>query len=446
MRYAPGSSGSRSNIRLLSAPVWTVKGIILRVVIVGFFLWLWIHLTLQYSGSDSYGLVLKCLAVDMWWVPGSMACSKIVFRPTDTPARNFEQEWAAHFQAAEVLDFKNAYLRTCSQNAYCAAAVISSGRLESPGTGLASNVNFALTVFLLSNASLTSRTFRLYVYQWNYVSWSALFRDFTTDSPCQIVRTVDVAEWTPVNQTFETFQLQIGRNGEAELTGGKDVLRELNSEHYIDFFFDIRDKYEDAKGRDETFRRKSILARALLDLQPELFAVVKQVWTQLTESGGYLAVHIRRGDKVAMRETPDFPLLFYVRTLRRVCHTNTGQCSRTVFVSCDDPEVCRQFEKMAQDCFQVTNFRREVEKAQLAPWFNSSSVVFRDQKGFNSLPAADRLQSAKEMVINIYLAAMADFVVCTYSSNICRLVALLKNGTLSDLNVSSLDWPYWTMI
>ena len=94
----------------------------------------------------------------------------------------------------------------------------------------------------------------------------------------------------------------------------------------------------------------------------------------------------------------------------------------------------------------MTDFRREATKSQITPWFNSSTVVFRDQKDFNTLPAANRLQSAKEIVINIYLAAMADFVVCTYSSNICRLVALLRNGTLSDVNVSSLDWPHWTIV
>ena len=94
----------------------------------------------------------------------------------------------------------------------------------------------------------------------------------------------------------------------------------------------------------------------------------------------------------------------------------------------------------------MTDFRREATKSQITPWFNSSTVVFRDQKDFNTLPAADRLQSAKEMVINIYLAAMADFVVCTYSSNICRLVALLRNGTLSDVDVTSLDWPHWTIV
>ena len=76
-------------------------------------------------------------------------------------------------------------------------------------------------------------------------------------------------------------------------------------------------------------------------------------------SGGYSAVHIRRGDKVATGGTPDFPLLFYVRALKRICHANKGQCSRKVFVTCDDAKVCREFEDMAQKCFQVKCTRKK---------------------------------------------------------------------------------------
>ena len=72
--------------------------------------------------------------------------------------------------------------------------------------------------------------------------------------------------------------------GGVDLSGGKDVLRELNSEGYVDFFFSLRDDFEGAMvGRDETFRRKSVVAKALLNLQPELLGVVEQIWKQLTE-------------------------------------------------------------------------------------------------------------------------------------------------------------------
>ena len=96
----------------------------------------------------------------------------------------------------------------------------------------------------------------------------------------------------------------------------------------------------------------------------------------------------------------------------------------------------------------VSTFHDEVTTGKIEPFFNAFPVFFRTQKQFNGLPERDRVLNGQEMIISIYLAALSDFFVCTYSSNICRLVALLKNTRLEDLpgSVLSLDWELWTLL
>ena len=69
--------------------------------------------------------------------------------------------------------------------------------------------------------------------------------------------------------------------------------------------------YEKAIGAAAVFRKKSIITQALLVPRPELRQLIGQLWSQLkTLDGRYIAVHIRRGDKL-VEEAPTFPVSLY---------------------------------------------------------------------------------------------------------------------------------------
>ncbi|OWA51033.1 hypothetical protein BV898_15535 [Hypsibius exemplaris] len=416
--------------------------------------------SVQFSGVESLFLIVKSLVLDTWHVPGSrINCAGIHFREVSSPhphpssldttlPGNFAEAWDRHFNTPDVVEFRTDYLQNCPTTSATLSAALSSNRLTSPGLGLGSNVNFALNLFFLSQESPGRRfNYQLFIVDWNYVSWTELFHDFTSGSSCPIVRTMDGPAFESVNKTLQPFDLDaVGKLTPAG--NGDHLMRELNTDGWWTFF-DNLGRYADGMPGGKAFRMKSRIARAFLQLQPELKDKLEKIWSSLTEEGsrGYSAVHIRRSDKIQF-DSINFPILLYVRALRRLCHSNPGRCSRTVYVFCDDAEVCADFVNQAKECFHVTDFRQQVKLNAILPWSERSPVEFRHQNQFNSLPAEERLASAQEMIVSIYLAALSDFFVCTYSSNVCRLVALLKHDNIADLDedILSLDWSNWIMV
>ena len=186
----------------------------------------------------------------------------------------------------QVLEFRRDYLQRCPDRQKTLSAVLSSGRITSPGVGLGSNINFALTMFVLANQSIVPRNFRLYVKKWNYGPWEAFFRDFAADSTCPIVEeVVEENVWKRVNETSSIFQL------DADLvtpdcmigTGTEDrLIREINSYPWVQFF-DSLYFVGQKMGVPEIFRMKSLIARAFLDLQPELRSIVEKIWSRLVQ-------------------------------------------------------------------------------------------------------------------------------------------------------------------
>ncbi|OWA51032.1 hypothetical protein BV898_15534 [Hypsibius exemplaris] len=432
---------------------WNVRaGTLGRLAVTVLVAFLTIYHGVQFAGYDTLLLIVKALLFDAWHVSGTLRCSRIVFRgaprrpvtASDVPV-DFLTVWNRKFNSPAVVDFREDYLRNCQRTTRTLSAVVSSNRLTSPGLGLGSNINFVLNLFLLAkDAVAPRRNFQLYVVDWNYVSWSELFQDFTAKSPCSIIHTMDPNAFQSVNQSAQTFDLDSAWQVRAESANDDHLLRELNSDGYWNFYQQLT-AYEASLPNGVTFRKKSLLARSLLDLQPRLKDVLGQIWSNLVKEG---AVHIRRGDKTVTGESINFPISLYVRALRRLCHTNPGRCSRIVYVFCDDAEVCADFVNQAKECFHVTDFRQQVKLKAILPWSERSPVEFRHQNQFNSLPAEERLESAQEMIVSIYLAALSDFFVCTYSSNVCRLVALLKHDNIADLDkdILSLDWSNWIMV
>ena len=199
-------------------------------------------------------------------------------------------------------------------------------------------------------------------------------------------------------------------------------------------------------GYPVMFERLSVLLQSLLVPQPKMMSLLGALYTQLhSYDGGFMFVHIRHGDKL-ISEAPNFPVALYYRALKRICLLfRPGKCSKTIFLMSDDEVAIRKFKAAVGGCFFIADFQTEMEKLGKEDLFGDAEglLIHPDQFTFDTYSRERRVRHAKEMIVSIMLAAMSDYVVCTYLSNVCRLIALLRGGPLEDAEVLSLDRSYW---
>ena len=76
------------------------------------------------------------------------------------------------------------------------------------------------------------------------------------------------------------------------------------------------------------------------------------------------------------------------------------------------------------------------------PWHPPQPHGGYQQGGFLALSPAQRSAFTREVVLSLSLARYADYLVCTLSSNVARLAALLRFEQRLE-TVVSLDDPEW---
>ena len=132
----------------------------------------------------------------------------------------------------------------------------------------------------------------------------------------------------------------------------------------------------------------------------------------------FYGIQIRKGDKLTWREAYSIPLEKYLEIIERI-HSSLkkekGIKFPLVFVASDD----------------LNSSLPELRK--LRPSWN---FLFRKsglhstghfQQTFNKLAFEERANHALEILIDLEILKRAKLVVCTYSSNICRLIDMLRS-------------------
>ena len=147
----------------------------------------------------------------------------------------------------------------------------------------------------------------------------------------------------------------------------------------------------------------------------------------------YAAVHIRLGDKVfgeGPREAKVQPFENYVKGLMRAEVEHCDNTWDTVVVCSDDWSAAEGFAAAAASygkSWDVRSASLNVGAGGKAP-----SHGGHEQELFNNMSAADRLDATIQLFAEIQVMASAQSLVCTYSSNVTRFVALLRdNPTIS---------------
>ncbi|OQV17578.1 hypothetical protein BV898_08349 [Hypsibius exemplaris] len=419
------------------------------------------HFVPPYSGRAGLALTIGNLREELAY-SGPFTCAAVVFRNASASASasggsvkpeesaDFHATWQSRFNGSEVRDFQSAYRHRCPTMQTSITTDINVRPADCRGCqtrGLANAVNIALGSFFLAQESLAPRRIHLIGDRWTYGAWRDHFRDFTDgfDLPECSITQPPPSNASVVIGAVNDVRLKVAPDGTIAFHGPAHAQFKLNvNPPDMSIFAGFAD-IEIKPGRLYVFRKKSVLAQALLIPRADLMELIRGIWTNLVRrDGAFMTVHIRRGDKISEREAPAFPVALFYRALKRRCLNDPGKCSRTLLLLSDDEEASRQFKAAAGNCFLITDFQSEVRRlgdGNAGAW-NVSRDIHVSQPGFDRFSQGQRTLHAREMIVSLFLMAMSEFVVCTYSSNVCRLVALLRGGDLKSNNILSLDWEW----
>ena len=141
----------------------------------------------------------------------------------------------------------------------------------------------------------------------------------------------------------------------------------------------------------------------------------------------FISIHIRRGDK-NLNEARLIPVIGYIRKIEQIL----GNQTQTVFISSDVPQVieeCRQIRP------QWTFFDRELNTT------HEKNISFGHRQGeFNRLPMNVKFQQTVLLLCQLQFFIDADYVFCTMSSNICRLIQILRHAPIKTTISLDVGW------
>ena len=148
---------------------------------------------------------------------------------------------------------------------------------------------------------------------------------------------------------------------------------------------------------------------------------------RLGNLSNYIGVHVRRGDKL-VSEARAVPLLNYINRIEKIVQKNQSQ---NIFVASDDPSTIDDFRK-------------------LKPQWTFSSVSLTDQKRtgsnghrqgeFNRLDRESKRFQTRLLICQLQMLIDANYVFCTMSSNICRLIQILRHQPPSTMISLDRSW------
>ena len=135
---------------------------------------------------------------------------------------------------------------------------------------------------------------------------------------------------------------------------------------------------------------------------------------RLRNLSNYMAVHVRRGDKIA-REAREVSVRKYIDRMEAVLAENE---SPTVFVASDDPLAIDEFRRLKP---------RWTFTAIQHPRQNKARSRGHLQARFDLLPPEEKQLQTRLLICELQMLVDARYVFCTMSSNVCRLVQILRH-------------------
>ena len=267
------------------------------------------------------------------------------------------------------------------------------------GGGFGSEINQLLLGFAYSVAS--GRQFLIDTAQWNY----GQFRDFSS-FPESFNRSLP----------YQTMVINDDIN---------KPIKYLKSDHVGPQLY----VFQEATRQVHTIEAKRPVAHYFWRLiTAETSAFIEQC--RIKNLSNYIAIHVRRGDK-SLTEAHNIPLTDYIQKIQQ---TIPGNRMRPVFVASDDPAVLVEFPQL-KPMWTFVSINNTNSYA--------SNFTGHVQWRFNNLPAAEKRFQTRLFLCQLQMLVDADYVFCTMSSNICRLVQILRHQDPS--TVISLDVAWFAI-
>lgn len=331
--------------------------------------------------------------------------------------------------------------------------------------GFGSCINTALNAYFIPSEPETKKhhQFQLVTFDWIYEPLSSFFVDFAAGSDCPLFRDLGVPEAEQLlnySLSIPSYPM-IWKNNTVIINSNENFINHRISydRFNLSLMVNTRRIYH-RDGMELFFARKSAMLKSIWQPHPNFKRSLKRVWTSLLDySGRFIGIHIRRGDKIAWNESADIPVSNYSDKIKQICaHSisfSTDNCPKNIFVMYDEKSAFDQLKMSLNSSFNVFDLETSVRRFE---WNISAYIVTSVNERKHKTPPRDRSfwrVHTKQIIIEMTLLALSEILVCTMSSNICRLVALLRghhqknifsldgeNGHL-DKSPPSVEWYPW---
>ena len=210
--------------------------------------------------------------------------------------------------------------------------------------------------------------------------------------------------------------------------------RLLTSDKYLPLFLPpfIPDDLSDRIMRlheDPALWWMSQFVQFLWKFQPATELMLKLLATDLQSTSVTVGIHIRRNDKILEKESIYHPIEEYMKHVKEYfdqeqIRRKTKFPKKRLYVISDDPKV---FDEIRD---------KYPEYEVLGDKSRSHSASLKNRYSINSL---------LDLISDIHLLSLSDFIVCTLSSNVCRLAYEIQQQRFVDgsRNLHYLD-DHWT--
>lgn len=177
-----------------------------------------------------------------------------------------------------------------------------------------------------------------------------------------------------------------------------------------------------------SFARKSKYMRRIWRYTNETQKRIDRLNEELNLPEKYIAVQIRRGDKVAGNRKESVEMTGRDFAQEALKHVSPG--GPTVIIACSDDRSA------AEELGNAVGRRAEVR------WRKRQDVPENLRNGhwqadYNALSAKQRVAMTHEFLADVEVLRKATLCVCTFSSNVGRLVALLRDGPTVSMDIAT---------
>jgi len=149
---------------------------------------------------------------------------------------------------------------------------------------------------------------------------------------------------------------------------------------------------------------------------------------RISNLSNYIGIHVRKGDKIE-KEARAIPLDKYIKSIERILIKNKQ--IRHILVASDDHTVIEELRQLKP----AWHFLSALEKSH-----QRTNTTGHFQLHFDRLSKKEKLFETRLLICELQMLIDSDYVLCGMSSNVCRLIQILRHQHPSTLISLDRSW------